>query len=651
MTMPTDIQEFKKQIKYEIQNLKSKIIGQKSVQILLKTRCSIDALEIILARLDKIEKILQIPSYDLVFIGKIGVGKTTAICHLFNLIREETKPVGKRKIKKVSELLSTGSGRTTICEVVIKPSQSVKSFLEIEPYNDEEVEEFIKEVCTYFWHKEHDQDSNKLNFNLPPAELSRAIKNITALRDSKKEGKLVDAFVELAQTCSDVDSFIKIVLQRAALSSRKQTRLEASHEFKTPDDEHKWLQDNFANLNLGKIDNFSLPKRINIYVNNKIIKFSKYPRFKSIIDTRGIDDAGDRKDLSNYIRGQDDSICLLTEQFKYAPSNVSELLKRYLTQESRDIDTKLALLVLPHKGEPENILGLDGKVEDREEGIETRIGQIQVAFEKDNIKRFIPQNILFYDALQLYDDEHTLKPYYKKSDVIKQRSEILDEINELISRRETTLLEEVDSYKELVEEIKSGGVLSPEEEKLIDDLKKKIDTHIQSNFSSDFRSSYIRKLKSRHVMVFRAINNRYGIYDIRGIDIYSDAEMVSEELLRDKLNESKAEIIGAVEFVEIHASDTSGLKPIMQILKGKVDEDFERIVMKISSDVSNYIKDKFAPQDDSNEFWEYAQNRWGKGDGYREDVLNQYRIQIIDVNNWLSKRVQELWGNFVNQIL
>ncbi|MEH2318193.1 hypothetical protein [Nostoc sp.] len=38
-----------------------------------------------LERLDEIEKILSIEKYKIAFIGTIGQGKTTAICHLFNL--------------------------------------------------------------------------------------------------------------------------------------------------------------------------------------------------------------------------------------------------------------------------------------------------------------------------------------------------------------------------------------------------------------------------------------------------------------------------------------------------------------------------------------------------------------------------------------
>jgi len=45
---------------------------------------TLKALEGISRRLEKIENLLQIQKYDLVFIGQVGAGKTTAICHLFN---------------------------------------------------------------------------------------------------------------------------------------------------------------------------------------------------------------------------------------------------------------------------------------------------------------------------------------------------------------------------------------------------------------------------------------------------------------------------------------------------------------------------------------------------------------------------------------
>ncbi|MEG4852266.1 hypothetical protein QUB10_15430 [Microcoleus sp. B5-D4] len=646
------VQSLKGRIESEIEILERNIKGQKSVNFLIKTRCSINSLKSIAARLVRIKALLEIQDYNLVFIGKIGVGKTTAICHLFNLFREE-KTVGKtgKTVNKISELLSTGSGRTTICEVVIQPSMSKRSFLEIEPYSDDEVKEFIRELCIYFWNKERDQNSEVTG--PPPTELLRAIRNITDLRDSQIEGKRVDKASELAQSSKNLDGFLKSVLERANLSHRNQTRLESLHDFESVEDERKWLRNNFSNLNLGKMDKFSLPKRIYVGVSNKLIEFNKYPRFRSIIDTRGMDDdARDRKDLSNYIRNQDNSICLFAEQFPAAPSNVSELLTRYLTRESRDIDTKVALLVLSRKGEPEDVVNLDGKVEDRNEGIEVRKNQIYDAFARENIK-FLPKNIFFYDALQFYDEEHILKPQYEKDDVSDARIKLLDAINDLISRRERALLQEAKNYEHIFQEvIKSGGGLSPQEEKLINDLKKTIESHEKTEFLSNFENRYKNHLKSYHATVFRAINNRFGTYDLRDIDIYFDGSTVAEALLRDRFRESKAEIIGAVELVEKYASEQSGLKPVMKILSEQIDEYFEKFIIEIGQEICCCIKDSLAPQTYSNEFWDYAQNRWGQGHGYRDDVLDQYGSQINSLDDWLVERVQEVWKqNFMDRIL
>ena len=625
------VQNLKGRIESEIEILERNIKDQKGVNFLIKTRCSINSLKSIWARLVRIKELLEIQNYNLVFIGKIGVGKT-----------------GKT-VNKISELLSTGAGRTTICEVVIQPSMSKRSFLEIEPHSDDEVKELIREFCIYFWNKEHDQNP-EVN-KLPSAELLKAIRNIVDLPDRQIEGKRVDKARELAQSSKSLDGFLKSVLERANLSRRNQTRLESLHNFESVEDEKKWLRNNFSNLNLGKMDKFSLPKRIYVGVSNKLIDFNKYPRFRSIIDTRGMDDARDRKDLSDYIRNQDNSICLFAEQFLAAPSNISELLKRYLTRESRDIDTKVALLVLPRKGEPEDVGNLDGKVEDRDEGIDVRKNQIDDAFARENVK-FLSENIFFYDALQFYDEEHILKPQYEKDDVLNARIKLLGAINDLISRRERALLQEVKDYEGIFQDIKSGGGLSPEEEKLINDLKKTIESHGKTGFLSNFEKIYKDHLKSYHVMVFRAMNNRFGTYDLRDIDIYFEGSTIAEVLLRDRLLESKAEIIGAVEFVEEHASERSGLKPVMQILREQIDEYFEKSIIEIGQEICGCIKDSLAPQTYSNEFWGYAQNRWGQGSGYKDNVLDQYGSQISGLDDWLVERVQEVWKqNFMDRIL
>ena len=69
--------------------------------------------------------------HKIAFIGKVGVGKTTAISKLLNLMDGN------------NELLQTGGGRTTICEVEIRESDKIS--IEIEPYSNEEIRKYLEE--------------------------------------------------------------------------------------------------------------------------------------------------------------------------------------------------------------------------------------------------------------------------------------------------------------------------------------------------------------------------------------------------------------------------------------------------------------------------------------------------------------------------
>ncbi|OQW91196.1 MAG: hypothetical protein BWK78_05280, partial [Thiotrichaceae bacterium IS1] len=114
------VESLKKQLEDEIQKNKGKTD--------IRNRLVVAALKGDKNRLEQIESILKIEKYDLVFIGQQGVGKTTAICHLFGLTTEKVVKTkkGEKTIERTvtQELLSTGSGKTTLCEVVIIPDET-----------------------------------------------------------------------------------------------------------------------------------------------------------------------------------------------------------------------------------------------------------------------------------------------------------------------------------------------------------------------------------------------------------------------------------------------------------------------------------------------------------------------------------------------
>ena len=171
-----------------------------------------------LNRLQKIDEILKKEKYNITFIGSVGAGKTTAISHLFNLIyyiETVSKKGKKRPIEVVEPLLSTGSGRTTICEVVINLSDNIS--IEIDPYTKEELKEEIEYFCSTFYSDENSDESQNKSMS---DEIERAIRSIIGLKkNAKVNDKDIDEAKEKAKELNE-EQFIEFAIERADLENR-----------------------------------------------------------------------------------------------------------------------------------------------------------------------------------------------------------------------------------------------------------------------------------------------------------------------------------------------------------------------------------------------------------------------------------------------
>jgi hypothetical protein len=393
ITWQEEITSLKQNLNKEIKKISN------SSEINIPNHICINNLKSKLERLDEIEKILNIDKYKIAFIGTIGKGKTTAICHLFNLISEfkVSKTIsGKTKdVLETKELLSTGAGRTTICEVIIKAAK--ETYIEIDPFTVDEMENIILEFCDYIATKDKPELDQKIVIS---EEIERAIRNIIQLRkinksvpDGGKAKITVDQAKELFEE-SGIEVLKKTALNNANLENRTLIQIYCDNQ----NNEKVWIKNTFTAINNVQLKEFAIPRKIYVYVSHDVLSGSNLSLFDSIVDTKGLDENPIRKDLQKYIENHD-TICLFVTPFNDAPeTNIRKVIGYHLTSKSKDFHHRFVTLVLPQKNEPEKVHGCD---EDYDTGVQIRKEEVQAAFKKVNLD-FVLENILFYDALRYY---------------------------------------------------------------------------------------------------------------------------------------------------------------------------------------------------------------------------------------------------------
>ena len=188
--------------------------------------------------------------YRLVFIGQVGVGKTTAICHLVGLTAErkkkrKTSKAGQEKMVPVTEdLMATGTGFTTLCEVVVVPD--ARNSFTVDPHPPDEVKQTIADFRMATW-KKRIQDSadggpssSTTELNFPP-ELVRAVRNMVKLPLGEKRDD--DAAIKLARKFppDGFERFQEQVLSRANIDARKETDFPCPRNKPDP---RAWIREN-----------------------------------------------------------------------------------------------------------------------------------------------------------------------------------------------------------------------------------------------------------------------------------------------------------------------------------------------------------------------------------------------------------------------
>ncbi|MCB2298890.1 hypothetical protein [Clostridium tagluense] len=554
--------------------------------------------------------ILSKDKFKYVFIGQKGIGKTSTILELFKLINNGT------------ELLSTGSGGTTVCEVEIKKSEEQYSYFEIIPIDDKYMSQYVYDFCSTF----RKDDSNATLY--VPTEIARSLRNMLGMKKNEID--------ELCAKFIDFNSFVGEVNIKLELDNRNETIIKCE-----PDKDGSFFSDvekKFNNINLGKVKNSKIPQKINLYLTKDIIDFDTKDSVLSIVDTRGIEsdlsknseigksDSFKREDILNYIdKEQKDCIYLFIDGIKPAPSQgILNTLKSRITKENVD---KFYLLINIYNDEAEKVMTDDGTAKSIDVGVSFKKEDILFKFKQENIL-FNEDNLIFYNSKNNYPDNKT----------------ILRRIEDNFIAEKQKSYKECESVKIAFEKLKYNfedkDYAIKNFEKLYELIKDvTVPKNLLNEIIEDFVNNEMHRLHSKRL---DAINRNYG--DYYAYDFYYHFSIIIEETFDRIYRDSKNNVIEKV-------TEFLGYKNITQL--DEIDykiylEKLEKDYLKQRDDLKSHFRICL-----EKEFklasWESAKREYGNGGGYTGRVCEIYKNEIESLNstNNYKQSFDEKWAKIV----
>jgi hypothetical protein len=561
--------------------------------------------------------------FSAAFIGKIGAGKTSAICRATGL--QTTS-----KNKEIVDLLKTGAGRVTVCEVRIQFDEHYS--INIVPLPNDDVRRVVKHFADFIWAKanKHVSDEDE-GGNLLSEELTRCIRNMLGLTIEKKkeDGKWrsTDKALEFSRDCKSVEEVEELMYACLALESRTQTELWPSPE--EVGEWKIWLKETFARINDGKNSKVSIPSLITI---QGPFPLRHGDHTWSIADTRGIDSYIHREDIRTVL-DTEGIFPVVCSTFVDAPdadcrSFFDLAVKLGLGKRiARD-----AILLILDKNESDKVSDIDEDITETEDrkGIGRSIREEQVNTKISHEYKISP-NIITFDSR--IDSESTIWDAIEARRLAYTNSKQND-LERLISA----------SQELLSAEVEKASAFKRDVDAVVTDWRAGADAH-----APDWKpfGEYIGTVFSNtHHRTLAASVDRKGSFV--NLDVY------------EAINQHARAY--AVSFCK---SEAENIRNSLSLLKGKYPEFTNQIDSLESGffaqldDFSAYVGDlaKNHWVERVKTFlsiWQSMDEEWGRGRGYRNRVVEHWRNwtnseDSIEIHNALLRRIATAWGRVLSE--
>lgn len=556
----------------------------------------------------------------LAFIGNIGTGKTTAICHLLGLLDGE------------EPILSTGSGRTTLCEVEI--SAGAQLGIEVTPHTEAEVKSYLTDFAQYLHISDTEESDNLESFKLS-AEVERALRNMLDLRISRTknpEGKRIttDNAKNFAENYQSVESLTEGLLERIDFPARHQTRFTNDDGI----DQNEWLHTTFKAINSCTHPSVDLSKHIRILVPVRLFNNINYSL--SVIDTKGVDQTVNRVDIDSYLT-DNRTVSVLCCRFNEAPDKtMSGLLK--LAKDaglSQRVAKETVLLILDRDSEAEKVIDIDEPVGEKTEGREIRAEQVvndlKHTLQLDNL------DVRFFDV-KSDDPKQLSKLLVEKVSVLRgQYSQDILDIEKAISDIETELVSQ--SAKAAKSQVKN--TLEPW-------IKK------AQGCSPSLKEYFLPlindiKNKGTYAASVRASVNRRGEW--HNLDYYQLLATGAREQVVDQIGTLKDEFIVLIDNM-LSQNDLQPAYALLKQLKQTTEKRLGDIYQKAFAKGRAVYEEKLSSD---NQLWNGLFQEWGMGPGYKDRVSGNsetwfHTRKYPEFESSVTRQVVEEWQRYVNEV-
>ena len=571
--------------------------------------------------LERVTAFLTNLKHNISFIGDIGVGKSTAISFIFDLL------VPARAGERNRTVLETGAGGTTICEVHVRSGPEFG--ISVLPMDVSDLTHMVSDFCAAKWatiRKEQNEGSETPRVG---REIERAIRNMSGLarRKTTMDGKTRyhDPILDLVRDCQRQDELCARVLDGMDLLGRTNTEIwypsgRGHHPF-------EWIRDTFRYVNNGRMRDVPLPRNIDLLVPDFGKSFGEFEI--TVIDTKGVDDLAVREDLDSRLRDPRTSVVLCC-RFNDAPGTSSKALLDHMrrTSSERFAPGKVSLLSLPRSGEALEMKGdLGDPALSNEEGYEFKKMQVEDDLRAEDVPGILP---LFFNV--------------EADDAAQVRMELFEQLSRMRNTVSERLFGLCDAATEIIENQQKHAITTALEE-----VAKRLDAFLVGNgeLGTGGRPAYQEALGTveavRYASTLWASTRRSGDYSGLNIVLLVGVGAAQDALLRSR--DWFAKIEGHVNTLKADTDLSPAMLSIEQIRA--VAETSRRAFLAGAQRSAMEIYREPLTQDP---VWSECVSEWGKGPGFKgrvhQHLLNWFE-KHVDLKETLDARLNALWKRLV----